>query len=302
MLEFDELGKRYPGQSSPAVDGLTLTVRDGEILGFVGLNGAGKTTTIRAAVGVVLPTAGTVRVDGHDIVAEKEEASRHVGWVPELFPYDPGDRALPLLRYLASLQGIVGPGSREVCQELLIRVGLGEVQRGRIRTFSQGMKRRFGIATAMLGEPTNLLLDEVLNGLDPEAMAFVRSWLVELRRRGRAVLLSSHVLTELEALADRVAFIHRGRLLRTIDRGELLRAGGAALCLTVDNVDAAAVAYLETLGKVRVDGNAVRLEAPSVVPAEVNAELVRRGYRVSALQLESASLEEYFLQLIQAAR
>jgi ABC-2 type transport system ATP-binding protein len=164
------------------------------------------------------------------------------------------------------------------------------------------MKKRFSLASAMIADPPNLLLDEILNGLDPAGIAFVRGWVTDLRRQGKAVLLSSHLLTELQALADRVTFVHRGRILRTVDRAALAAAGGTRFRITIDNLDETAQRFLAGLGSVQVDGTTVVLSEPPMDLPTLNAELVRRGYRVSALGLEPQSLESYFLQLIEAAQ
>lgn len=300
MLLAEGLTKEYEGQAHPALDRADLEVRDGEILGLVGLNGAGKTTTIRIAAGIVLPTAGRATVDGLDIVREKRAASARIGWVPELFPFEPNARALPLLVYYAGFQGIRGPSARRECRELIARVGLSEVENGRIRTFSQGMKKRFALATAMIGDPPNLLLDEILNGLDPEGIAFVRRWTTEQRRQGKAVLLSSHLLGELQALADRVTIVHHGRILRTIDRNQLAEAGEIELRIVVEPIDEALLTYLRTVGTVRSDGAAVVVAGPTAPSESINEALVRRGYRVRELKVESTSLESYFLRLVGA--
>ncbi len=302
MLTLRGLTKKFPGKASPAIEGIDLEIRNGEILGLVGLNGAGKTTTIRVCVGLALPTSGSVDVDGRDIVHDKARASQLVGWVPELFPYELSAKALPLLVYFAGFSGLRGSAARSQARELLARVGLASVERDRIRTFSQGMKKRFGLAAVMLSEPRNLLLDEILNGLDPEGIAFVRNWSLEQKRLGNAVLLSSHILAELEAMADRVAFVHNGHLLRIINRAELARAAGTLLRITIENLDAAAVVYLGSLGTARVEGTTVLLADPQLGPSEINAELGRRGYRVSELRLEGTSLEAYFFQLLGAAQ
>ena len=301
LLLIEDLTKRFPGQARPAVDGVDLEVRDGEILGLVGLNGAGKTTTIRVGVGVSLPSGGRVLIDGQDIVREKRLASARVGWVPEGFPYELNARALPLLTYLAGFHGLHGSKARERGHELLVRVGLPHVERARLRTLSLGMKKRFALASAMVGEPPNILLDEILNGLDPQGMAFARKWLLDERRAGRAILLSSHLLTELQAVADRIAFLHGGRVIQIIDHAELATQGKHVLRLSVENLDAAALEYLASVGEPRVEGSSVVLSAPRVTTAELNAELNRRGYRVSELRAESESLEAYFLRLIGSA-
>ena len=298
MIVIEDLSKRFPGRVAPAIEDIDLELRDGEILGLVGLNGAGKTTTIRAAVGVSFPTTGRVLIDGHDILRDKVRASEGIGWVPELFPFAPEARARRLLIYYAGFHGLTGRQANKRAREALNRVGLEGFEDVQIRTYSQGMKRRFGLAAALLADPQNLLLDEILNGLDPEGMAFVRNWVVELRKQGKAVLLSSHLLSELQALADRVAFIHEGNLIRVVDRDELARGGKTTVHITIENPDPNVIAYLGTLGAVQVEPHAIHLSQPAEPAATITAELVRRGYRVSEIWSENASLEEYFLQLI----
>ena len=302
MLAVEGLTKRFPGRTQPAVEAVDLEVRDGEILGLVGLNGAGKTTTIRLAAGLALPTAGRVLVDGLDIVREKRRASERIAWVPELFPFDAAARALPLMVYLAGFHGMRKSEARVHCRELLVRLGLEGEEDRRIRDYSQGMKKRFSLACAMISDPTNLLLDEILNGLDPEGIAFVRNWALGSRRSGKAVLLSSHQLAELEAIADRVAFVHKGRLLRTIDRAELARAGTTSIRLVIRNLDAKALDYLQTVGDAQWNETTVWISRPTLEPHVVNAELVRRGYEVTECRVEATSLEAYFLELIGAAK
>ncbi len=302
MLLVEGLTKRFPGRPQAAVDSVDLEVRDGEILGLVGLNGAGKTTTIRIAAGLALPTSGRVLVDGWDIVDEKQRASERIAWVPELFPFDSAARALPLMVYFAGFHGMRRAEARAHCAELLVRLGLEGEEHRHLRDYSQGMKKRFSLACAMISDPTNLLLDEILNGLDPEGIAFVRNWALGSRRSGKAVLLSSHQLAELEAIADRVAFVHKGRMLKTIDRAELAKAGTSSIRLVIRNLDAAALEYLKTVGDAQWNETTVWVSRPTVESHVVNAELVRRGYEVTECRIESTSLEAYFLELIGTAR
>lgn len=301
MIVIEGLTKCFPGRAAPAVEDVSLELRDGEVLGLVGLNGAGKTTTIRAAAGVSLPTRGRILVDGQDIVHDKVRASQGIGWVPELFPFGPEDRARRLLVYYAGFHDLRGSLANRRAREVLDLVGLAEVEGDRIRTFSQGMRRRFGLAAAMLSDPQNLLLDEILNGLDPEGMAFARRWVSDLRKQGKAVFLSSHLLSELQALADRVAFIHEGRLIRVTDRDQLARAGKAVLHIALDNPDPAAATYLGALGTLQAEGRSFLLTEPAVDSAAITAELVKRGYRVAEIWLEEASLEGFFLELIHSS-
>jgi len=300
MIEWQSCTKRYQGSRTSACDRLNLEVRDGEVLGLVGLNGAGKTTAIRVACGVSLPTSGTVRIDNRDIVQEKAAASRRVGWVPELPNCDPDRPALSTLRYLAGFYGLSGLAATPRCREILKAVGLEGSERTKLRRFSQGMFKRFNLAAAMVGDPANLLLDEVLNGIDPQGIQFVRNWIVELRAQRKAVLLSSHQLTEVQRVADRVAILHRGRLLRVIKRSELenLATGETRIRLRIQNLDAGCIRYLETLGPVVTEGERVSLVGREIDLVDLNRELVRRGYAVAGLQTETTPLEDYFLRLV----
>ncbi|MFI5420095.1 MAG: ABC transporter ATP-binding protein [Nitrososphaerales archaeon] len=225
MLHFRNLSKVFRGnEDRKAIDSVTFDVLDGEVVGFVGLNGAGKTTTIRIASGVALPTSGGVLVDGHDIVHDKLEASRQIGWVPEFPNFDMGERALNLMEYFCGFYRLDTLEAKRRSTYLLERVGLDRVAEKKLRTFSQGMKKRFSLASAMISDPRNYLFDETLNGLDPEGVQFVRNLIVSLRKANKAVLLSSHILTEVENLADRIVLIHNGKIVREIKREELGRS------------------------------------------------------------------------------
>jgi len=221
VIEFRSLTKIYGGNSRPAVSELSMNVNDGEVLGFAGLNGAGKTTTIRMAAGIIYPTSGTVLVDGKDIVKEKVQASMNIGWVPEFPNFEPNAKPLTLLKYYAGFYGIRADDAVRRGKELLDMFDLGDEVNKKLKNYSQGMKKRFSLVAALLPDPKNLLLDETLNGLDPEGIRFMRKFLADLRSKGKAILLSSHILTELENTADRVAVIHKGKLLEIIEREKL---------------------------------------------------------------------------------
>jgi ABC-2 type transport system ATP-binding protein len=303
VIEWHGATKRYFGSAAAALADVSFDVADGEVVGLVGLNGAGKTTAMRLACGITRLTAGSVHVDGHDIEREKVLASRRLGWVPELPNVDPDRRALSLLRYFGGFYGLSGPEAKRRGIELLRLVGLEGSERTRVRKFSQGMMKRFNLAAVLVGDPSNLLLDEVLNGIDPQGIQFVRTWANELRSQGKAVLLSSHQLTEVQRVADRVVFLHRGRLLRVIRRSELEEqaTGETRIRLRIANLDAAGLGFLATLGQVTRWGDALLLTGRGIDLAQLNRDLVQRGYAVVELQVESASLEEYFLRLVGSA-
>ncbi|MGA8303619.1 MAG: ABC transporter ATP-binding protein [Thermoplasmata archaeon] len=299
LLDISGLTKTFPGAARTAVDDITLSVSAGEILGLVGLNGAGKTTTIRIAAGLNKPSSGHVTVGGFDIVRDKVEASARVGLVPEFPNFDPGAKALSLLRYFAGYHGFRGQQATDRCSALLKVVGLDKTVELRFRTFSQGMKKRFALAAALTGEPQVLLLDEVLNGLDPQGIALVRQLVMDWRGEGRAILLSSHLLNEVQQVADRVAIVHLGRLVRVLSREELANGRSGVLRISIVDLDSETMGYLATKGTIRRDGSTVWIANPTIEADEINADLIRRGCHVKSLSFESTSLESLFLSLIE---
>ena len=251
MIEVKQATKIFSSKQGPAINSVSFDVKNGEVVGFVGLNGAGKTTTIRIAVGVSLPTSGTVLIDGHDITTEKAEASKSVGWVPEIPNFEPNAKAWMLMRYLAGFYGIDRTEATKRSKELLASVGLSGFENRKIRTYSQGMKKRFSLGVSLLSDPQNFLLDEVLNGLDPEGIHFFRELMRGQKRVNKAILLSSHILTEIENIADRIVFIHRGHVIKTVTREELRAHEGikGVLRIILQNPDEDAISYLKTLGE-----------------------------------------------------
>lgn len=297
-LIFHSTTKRFESWGRAAVENLSLTVLPGEVVGLVGLNGAGKTTAIRMSVGLCMPTSGTVEVCGFDVSREKVRASLHTGVVPEFPNLDPGARALTLLRYFAGYRRLTPSPTQGRCLRLLEDVGLGGASALRVRAYSQGMKKRLALAIALLGEPELLLFDEILNGLDPEGVAMVRQMIRDWRDEGRSILLSSHQLSEVELLADRVAIMHHGRLVRTLSQADLGESSPNMLRISVLNLDEDGLAYLSTVGEVRRSGGVVTISKPSRGADEINFELVKRGYRVKNLTTDASALESQFLSIL----
>jgi len=298
VIRVSDVTKIYSRERGPAVDSLSFDVGDGEILGFVGLNGAGKTTTIRMAVGVTIPTSGNISIDGHDIVGQKIEASRNLGWVPEFPNFEPNSKASSLMHYFAGYYGIGGADAERKSAELLKSVGLADSADRKLRDYSQGMKKRFSLAASQLSDPKNYLFDEILNGLDPEGIRFFRRLMLDFRKQKKAVLLSSHILVEVENLADKVVVIHKGKLVKTITASELANVGGVTLRIKAKNFDERGLAYLKDVGEVRVEGGTVFLSLRDADPAQVNTELVKMGYDVTEFSQQKEGLEDYFLGLV----
>ncbi len=290
VLRATGLTKRYPG-GVLAVDGVDLTVHRGEVYGFLGPNGAGKTTTMRMLLGLIRPTSGTV-----DLLGEPPGAPAGLSRVgalvesPGFYPYLSGlDNLRILARYGGVPRGRIGA--------VLDAVDLADRADDRFATYSLGMKQRLGVASALLGDPELLVLDEPTNGLDPAGMADMRALVRRLGAEGRAVLLSSHLLGEVQQVCDRVGVISGGRLIAESTVAEL--RGRAALVVAATPLDAAARRAVQLLGanRVQVVGTELRLAADETEAAEINRDLVTAGVAVSELRREERSLEEVFLEM-----
>ncbi len=301
MITISNVNKSYSPKVPLAVDSISLEVNDGEILGLVGLNGAGKTTTIRMISGITLPTSGTIKVDGYDVVHQKLKASACVGWIPEFPNFEPNAKPLPLMRYFAGFYDLKGEAGDKAIMERLASVGLADYLSKKLRTYSQGMKKRFSIAESLLGNPQNVLFDETLNGLDPEGVLFVRKLILNLKSEGKAILLSSHILSEVENIADRVAIIHHGKLIKLLTRSEMKALGNDTMHITVDNPDEKLPQLLESYGTVHISGPNVlinKLKVNKAEYADVSRNIMNSGYRMSEFRVAGESLEDYFFTLV----
>ncbi|MGZ4501702.1 MAG: ABC transporter ATP-binding protein [Nocardioidaceae bacterium] len=271
-----------------ALDDLTFSVRPGVVTGFLGPNGAGKTTTLRCLLGLLTPTAGTVTVGGRRY-RDLPDPMRVVGASLESSSFHPGRSAHAHLQSMAQAVGV--PVAR--VDELLAQVGLSEYGDKRVGGYSLGMRQRLALAQALLGDPGVLLLDEPANGLDPAGIAWLRGFLRALAAEGRTVLVSSHVLTEVQQTVDDVVVIARGKLVR---QGTLasLEAGPSAVLVRTPTPDALVAAlgggYAETLA----DG---RLRVTGCTPEQVGHLAHTHGVELHELSLEASDLEQLFLAM-----
>jgi ABC-2 type transport system ATP-binding protein len=282
------LTKRYA--RIVAVDGLDLEVASGQVYGFLGPNGAGKTTTIRMLVGLVAPSAGRAWVAGRPI-ADRSAAAAKVGSMieePAFYPWMTGRQNLEILQ----LCNRDRTGEPDAALEL---VGLGPVSARRVRTYSQGMRQRLGLAAALLHRPPLLILDEPTNGLDPSGIREIRSLMRELAEEGTTVFLSSHLLAEVEQVCDRAAVIVDGRL---VDEGSIVTLGGNQRRVRVvvgpDEVDTA----IRLLGRWPVTVDAGVLTVDQTTGRAVNAALVAGGVIAESVTTAQSVLEERFLNLV----
>ena len=274
-----------------AVDNLSFTVEPGSVTGFLGPNGAGKTTTLRILLGLVTPTSGTATIGGMRYV-DVPQPLRTVGAVLESSSFHPGRTSRNHLRVYAAASGI--PDGR--ADEVLALVGLSDAARRKTRGFSLGMRQRLGLAFALLGNPRVLLLDEPANGLDPEGILWLRGFLRAMAAEGRTVLVSSHLLSEVQQTADRIIIISQGRLVREGSLAELAAGAGETVIVRTPAADKLAAALHGTEvsrsgpGELRVRG----LPAAAVGHAAFTADV-----ELHELRTERADLEQLFFSLTQ---
>ncbi len=276
-----------------AVDDLSFTVAPGRVTGFLGPNGAGKTTTLRMLLGLVRPTSGTATIGGRPY-AELRRPLHTVGAALEASSFHPGRTALDHLRLYTPQVGV--PDAR--ASQVLELVGLADAAHRRVGGFSLGMRQRLALATTLLGDPRVLLLDEPANGLDPEGIRWLRGFLRALAAEGRTVLVSSHVLSEVEQTVDDVVIIARGRLAHASSLPEL--AAMARVRVRVVSPDAAALAALvERAGWTRTASTDPRVaELVDVGAASVGAAAFAAGLELHELTSRDPGLEGLFLQLV----
>jgi ABC-type multidrug transport system ATPase subunit len=297
VIEVEGLRKEYRRFRKPrtvALDGFDLEVPESGVFGFLGPNGAGKTTLIRCILGLVAASSGRARVLGHDAPDGLPAVIRRIGSIveaPALYPWFSGRRNLQIL---ARINGI----DRGAVDAALDRVGLSARAGDMVRTYSLGMKQRLGIAAALLKDPSLLILDEPANGLDPAGIVEVRGLLRSLGAEGRTVFVSSHILSEIQQMADRVAIIARGKLVAAGSVAEVLTSGrGAGLLVRVGDPEAGRRALVDAGLEATVDGELLRVVGAGNDGERVARALAAKDLFPSLLQPDEGNLERAFLEL-----
>jgi ABC-2 type transport system ATP-binding protein len=289
-IAVEGLTKRF-GEVT-AVDDLSFAVRAGAVTGFLGPNGAGKTTALKAIVGFSRPTAGRALINGSPVTSVAADA-RLLGAYIEACGAHPGRSAHNHLRSLAALAGL--PRSR--VDEVLAIVELEHAAGRRVGTYSTGMRQRLGLAAALLGDPQILVLDEPLNGLDPQGIRWVRTFLRERATSGRTVLLSSHVLSEVAQTVDDVVVIHKGRLVRQGAIDELARLDGGGVLVSTPTRERFAAAVQRAGGRVQFQDGGGRLVIEGLDAAQVGELAHDERVVLHELAPRGSSLEEVFFTL-----
>jgi len=297
VIEVHGLLKKFG--TLQAVSDLSFTVQQGQVYGFLGQNGAGKSTTIRMLLTLIQPTSGTIKLFGLDLQQHRKTILQQVGAIierPDLYNYL---TALQNLRLLATLSGVRCTHNQLMRQ--LDLVGIGNRANSTVKTFSQGMKQRLGIACALIHNPQLIILDEPTNGLDPQGIADVRNLILHLAHdEGKTIFVSSHLLSEIEVMADAMLIIDKGRKVAEGRVTELLDpAKTLVLVETPDAVKAAPLLQNGTWGFEKVTANTIQLRLHRNSIAALNKYLVQNGIAVTSLTPRH-SLEAYFLSLTSA--
>ena len=295
-----------------AVDNITFEVHSGEILGFLGPNGAGKTTTMRVITCYLSPNAGSIKVEGRDIQTESFEVRKLVGYLPEQNPLYLDMNVLEYLEYAAQLQGVAKPMISRRMKEMVDVCGLGEMKHKDIGQLSKGYRQRVGLAAAMIHDPRVLILDEPTSGLDPNQIVEIRSLIRDIGRQ-KTVVLSTHILPEVQATCNRVIIISRGKIVADGPIEDLQRNlhGGERIVIEVEvpdgqsfdmlSVQVRSIPSIETISLINEQNGVKKFSVETSNATDIRKDLfqlcVQKGWGLLELHREQTSLEEIFRQL-----
>ncbi len=303
-IEIENLTKDYPFgflhlKKKRSLEGLTMQVETGEVFGFLGPNGAGKSTTIKLLVGLIFPDAGSARILGKPIT--DIEMHRDIGYLPEQPYFYDYLTAAEVLDYFARFHDLTATDRSERVARMLKKVGLETARKIQLRKYSKGMLQRVGLAQAILHDPKVVILDEPMSGLDPIGRREVRDIILELKREGRTVLFSTHILSDAEMLCDRVGVIVGGKLRGVGAPGEMvgMKAHGMEILFELPGSGANAAAVI---AKATKTGDRYRLQIPEEELYAALEQLRGAGAKILSVAQVKASLEEYFMDLIEADR
>jgi ABC-2 type transport system ATP-binding protein len=305
VIETQGLTKRYG--KVVAVDNLELRIEAGEVYGLLGPNGSGKTTTILMLLGLTEPSAGNVRVLGLDPAREPLSLKRQVGYLPDSVGFYGEMTAWENLAYIARLNGLPRALAKARIEQVLERMGLAEVAQRPVSAFSRGMRQRLGLAEVLLKEPKVVILDEPTLGLDPEAAQEFLQMIRGLKAEGITVLLSSHLLHQVQAICDRVGLFHKGKLVlegRVEELAQRVLGGAYRIRLEATPLEGLAeqLQALPEVSRVQADAQGLRLEARQDIRPQVARAVLEAGAALQSLLLERPSLDEVYARYFQEVR
>jgi ABC-2 type transport system ATP-binding protein len=301
-IEIENLTKEFPTgfldlKKKKCLEGLSMEVETGEVFGFIGPNGAGKSTTIKLLMGLIFPTAGSARILGKPISAV--EMHRDIGYLPEQPYFYDYLTAAEVLDYFARFHDLTAADRKERVQRMLKKVGLETAGKIQLRKYSKGMLQRVGLAQAILHDPKLVILDEPMSGLDPVGRREVRDIILELKRDGKTVMFSTHILSDAETLCDRVGVIVGGKLRGVGAPGQMvdMKAQGMEILFKL-----ATASNAPLLSKATKTGDHYRLEVPEEELYAAIEQLRGAGAHILSVTQVKATLEEFFMHLVEADR
>ena len=302
MIQTEDLTKAY-GELK-AINSLKLDLDDGDLFGFIGPNGSGKTTTMRILATLLQPSWGEATVCGYSIYTHPKEIRRLIGYMPDFFGVYDDMKVIEYLEFFAAAYRIKGAARRKKCDEMLELVDLGYKRDAFVTSLSRGMTQRLGLARVLLHDPQVLLLDEPASGLDPRARIEIRGLLKELRKMGKTIMVSSHILPELADICNKVGIIERGELLVSAEVAEVMRQVRECPVLVIDIVgDQEAAAKLlephDTVDQVEIrEGKLfVTLAAGIEDYSELPTLLIQGGFKIKTFKEDEINLETAFMYL-----
>lgn len=294
-IEVNNLTKTY--NHVPVVNNVSFRVNKGEIFGFLGPNGAGKTTTIKAMLDLIHADAGAITINGIDVRTHGKEAKKYVGYMPEKVAFYDNLTALQNLCFYAEIKH----ASKEECIGLIDEFGLGETGKKRVGKFSKGMVQRLGMARAILGNPPILILDEPSGGLDPRGVVLIRDKILDMKKKGTTIFVSSHILGEIQEICDRVGIINKGVLVAQDSVEGLSKKLNLKpqMTITVDKMSSSiedAIKKLPGVERVQSKGNILDIICDGAMKAKVILAITDAGGNIQNLQTKEPSLEEVFMR------
>lgn len=292
MIEIENLTKMY--KNFKALDGLNLKIEENEVFGFLGPNGAGKTTTINLMMGMLQPTSGSIRIAGIDVVKNPLEIKKMCGYLPENVGFYDNLTAKQNLLYFSEFYKMSKHEATKIIDDLLELVGVAHAADKKVGEFSKGMKQRLGLAQALLNDPKVIFLDEPTSGLDPQGAADFREIIRNLKKEGKTIFFSSHILSEVKEVCETVGIINKGKLIAK-GRIEDFKQN---IVIVVETEPALDASILESFGNVKVKDSQAIVEAEKDCRVEISKMLVEKGYIIKELHLTEPSLEEIYLSLV----
>ncbi|MBN1908253.1 MAG: ABC transporter ATP-binding protein [Pirellulales bacterium] len=302
MIKTQELTKVYGDLH--AIDNLTLELDEGDLFGYIGPNGSGKTTTMRILATLLQPTWGEAYVCGHSIYTDPKKIRRLIGYMPDFFGVYDDMKVIEYLEFFAAAYRIKGAARRKICSEVLDLVDLGYKRDAFVTSLSRGMTQRLGLARVLLHDPQVLLLDEPASGLDPRARIEIRGLLKELRKMGKTIMVSSHILPELADICNKVGIIERGKLYISAEVSDVMKQvrQRPVLLIRVKEDPEPAAKLLEQsklLEKVEIRDGVIHASVAEGVDdySPLPTELIRAGHQLTLFKEEEINLETAFMTL-----